>query len=94
MSVILIKQFNRSENISAANNMVILQQKAAEDGMPVDLSAIPSPTLAPDFMSNVQHDLSHAYTTTFVVAVVLVALTFIPAALLPKRPSASAPNEA
>jgi hypothetical protein len=92
MSVILTNQFNRSENISAANQRAILQQTAAENGMPVDASAIPRPTLGPDFMSSVQHDLSHAYATVFVVAVVLIALTFIPAAFLPKKPTASRPN--
>lgn len=93
MSVILTNQFNRSENISAANKMAILQQNAAKSGVPVDPSAIPRPTLAPYFMSNVQHDLSHAYAVVFVVAVVLVALTLIPAAFLPKKPAALPPNE-
>lgn len=87
MSVILTTQFNRSENISAANEMTILQQNGPKSGVPVDPSAIPRPTLAPDFMSNVQHDLSHAYAVVFVVAAVLVALTFIPAAFLPKKPA-------
>lgn len=35
--------------------------------------------------SSVQHDLSHAYAMVFVVAIVLVAFTFIPAAFLPKK---------
>jgi hypothetical protein len=61
--------------------------------MPVDPPAIPLPTLAPDFMSKVQSDLSHAYTTVFVVVVVLFALTLVPAALLPKKPSVSIPDE-
>jgi EmrB/QacA subfamily drug resistance transporter len=89
VSMILTNQFNRSENISTANEMAILQQKAAENGIPVDPSAIPPSSLAPDFMNNVALDLSHAYTTVFMVAVVLVALTFIPAAFLPKKPAAS-----
>ena len=67
--------------------MAILQQNGPKSGVPVDPSAIPRPTLAPDFMSNVQHDLSHAYAVVFVVAAVLVALTFIPAAFLPKKPA-------
>jgi EmrB/QacA subfamily drug resistance transporter len=93
MSVILTNQFNRSENISAANQMVILRQEAGEEGMPVDPSGVPLPPLDPDFMSNLQHDLAHAYTTVFVVALVLVALTIIPAAFLPKKPATSPPNE-
>ncbi|MGO4445769.1 DHA2 family efflux MFS transporter permease subunit [Mycobacterium sp. 2YAF39] len=89
VSMILTNQFNRSENISTANEMAILQQKAAENGIPVDPSAIPPSSLAPDFMYNVELDLSHAYTTVFMVAVVLVVLTFIPAAFLPKKPAES-----
>ncbi len=93
MSVILTNQFNRSKNISAANQMAILQQKADENGMPVDPSAIPRPTLAPDFMSSVQQDLSHAYATVFAVAIVLLALTFIPAVFLPKEKPATSPPD-
>ncbi len=55
--------------------------------MPVDPSAIPRQALAPDFAGNVLHDLSHAYTAVFVVAVVLVVSTIIPAAFLPKKPA-------
>jgi hypothetical protein len=40
-------------------------------------------------MSNVLHDLSHAYTAVFVVAAVLAMLAVIPAAFLPKRPVAA-----
>jgi MFS family permease len=87
MSVILTNQFNRSENISAANKLALLQQKAAANGVPVDQSAIPRQTLAPGFPANVLHDLSHAYTAVFVIAVVLVASTVVPAAFLPKKPA-------
>jgi EmrB/QacA subfamily drug resistance transporter len=87
MSVILTNQFNRSENITAANKLASLRQKAAASGVPVDQSAIPRPALAPDFSSNVLHDLSHAYTAVFVIAGVLVVSTFIPAAFLPKKPA-------
>ena len=92
MSVLLTNQFNRSENIAAANTMTTLQQQAAETGMPVDPAAVPQLTLAPDFMASVQQDLSHAYTTVFVVAVVIVALTLIPAAFLPKKPVGGSHN--
>jgi EmrB/QacA subfamily drug resistance transporter len=87
MSMILTNQFNRSEYISAANKLASLRQKATASGVPVDPSAIPPQTLAPDFSSNVLHDLSHAYTAVFVIAVVLVVTTIIPAAFLPKRPA-------
>src|SRR5271156_1029566 len=87
MSVILTNQFIRSENITAANKLASLRQKATVSGVPVDQSAIPRPSLAPDFSSNVLHDLSHAYTAVFVIAGVLVVFTFIPAAFLPKKPA-------
>ena len=87
MSMILTNQFNRSENITAAGKMAQLQQNAAKRGSPVDPSAIPRQTLAPNFSGNVLHDLSHAYTVVFVIAVLLVVSTVIPAAFLPKTPA-------
>jgi EmrB/QacA subfamily drug resistance transporter len=87
MSMILTNQFNRSENIAAANKLALLQQKAAASGVPVDQSAIPRQALAPGFLGNVLHDLSHAYTAVFVIAVALVVSTIIPAAFLPKKPA-------
>ncbi len=87
MSMILTNQFNRSENISAANKLASLQQKAATTGVPVDQSAIPAQTLAPDFWGNVLNELSHAYTTVFVIAAALVMSTIVPAAFLPKKPA-------
>ena len=87
MSVILTNQFCRSENISAANKMAILQENAGRRGVPVDPSAIPGRALAPEFVGNLQHDLSHAYTVVFVVAAALGALAYIPAAFLPPKPA-------
>jgi DHA2 family multidrug resistance protein len=87
MSVILTDQFNRSQNISAANQLAAREATAARHGVRLDPSAIPPRTLAPDFTTNVLHELSRAYTVVFVVAVVLVALTYIPAAFLPRQPS-------
>lgn len=87
MSMILTNQFDRSENIVAANKLAALQQQAAVGGVPVDQSAIPRQTLSPGFWDNVVHDLSRAYTTVFVIAVVLVVLTIIPASFLPKKPA-------
>jgi EmrB/QacA subfamily drug resistance transporter len=92
MSMILTNQFNRSENITAANKLASLQQRAATSGVPVDQSAIPRQSLAPGFSGNVLHDLSHAYTTVFVIAVVLVVSTFIPALFLPKKPASQTPG--
>jgi hypothetical protein len=87
MSMVLTNQFNHSENIAAARKLATLQQKAAATGVPVDPSAVPPQTLAPGFSGSVLHDLSHAYTLVFVIAVVLVAFTIIPAAFLPKQPA-------
>lgn len=89
MSVILTGQFNRSKDISAADKFTILKEEAARHGVTPDPSAIPRRALAPDFMSNVLHDLSHAYTAVFVAAVVLLVLTYIPAAFLPRKPVAA-----
>jgi EmrB/QacA subfamily drug resistance transporter len=87
MSMVLTNQFNRSENITAANKLALLKQKAATNGTPIDPSAIPRRSLAPDFSTGLLHDLSHAYTTVFVIGVAVVALTVIPASFLPKKPA-------
>lgn len=93
MSMILTNQFNRSENIVAANKMAVLQQNAARLKLPVDNSAVPRQALAPDFPMNLLKDLSHAYTAVFLVAVVLVLSTIIPASFLPKKPAISQPGD-
>jgi EmrB/QacA subfamily drug resistance transporter len=87
MAMILTNKFNRSQDIVAANKLAALQQKSAISGMPVDSSQIPRESLAPGFSTNLLHDLSHAYTTVFVVAVLLVGFTIIPASFLPKKPA-------
>jgi EmrB/QacA subfamily drug resistance transporter len=93
MSMILTNQFNRSENVVAAKKLESLRQQAAATGIPVDQSAIPSRALAPGFSGNVLHDLSHAYTTVFVIAVVLVMFTIVPAVFLPKQPASQTATE-
>ncbi len=93
MSMILTNQFNRSEYILAANKLAALQQKAAVSGVPVDQSAVPRQSLAAGFWGNVVHDLSHAYTAVFVIAVVLVVSTIIPASFLPKKPASQTVGE-
>jgi EmrB/QacA subfamily drug resistance transporter len=87
MAMILTDQFDRSENVAAANKLAALQQKAAISNVPVDPSQIPRQSLAPGFSANLLHDLSQAYTSVFVVAVILVAFTIIPASFLPKKPA-------
>lgn len=93
MSMILTNQFNRSQNVVAANKVAALHQRAAIDGVPVDQSAIPRQALVPGFWTNVVHDLSHAYTAVFVIAVVLVVCTVIPASFLPKKPASETAGE-
>jgi EmrB/QacA subfamily drug resistance transporter len=87
MAMILTDEFDRSENVAAANKLAALQQKAAISNVPVDPSQIPRQSLAPGFSANLLHDLSQAYTSVFVVAVILVAFTIIPASFLPKKPA-------
>jgi hypothetical protein len=93
MSMILTNQFNRSENIAAASKLAMLQQSASSRGVSVDPSAIPRQTLAPDFSDHLLHDLSHAYTMVFALAVVLVVSTIFPAAFLPKEPASQTAGE-
>jgi MFS family permease len=94
MSVILTSQFNRSQNIVAANKLAVIQQQAAKLGVPPDPSSLPAQALLPDFAHNLMHDLTNAYTIVFAVAVGLVALVYIPASFLPKTPTHSAPGQA
>lgn len=93
MSMILTNQFDRSQYIVAANEVAALHQKAAAAGVPVDQAAMPRQSLAPGFWGNVVHDLSHAYTAVFSIAVVLVVCTVIPAWFLPKKPACETAGE-
>ena len=93
MSMVLTNQFIRSENIVAAKKLAALRQSAAATGTPIDPSAIPPRALAPGFSGGLLHDLSHAYTTVFVIAVVLVTFTIIPAMFLPKQPASETAAE-
>jgi MFS transporter, DHA2 family, multidrug resistance protein len=93
MAVILTNEFTRNDAVVTANKITALQQDAARSGVPVNPSAIPRQALAPDFAGNVMHGLSHAYTIVFVLAVVMIAATIIPAAFLPKRPASQVVDE-
>jgi len=84
--VILTNQFNRSPNLAAANKLAALHDEATRRGVPVPRSAMPPQALLPDFVHNVTHDLSHSYTLVFLTVAVLVAFSYIPAVLLPRRP--------
>ena len=94
MSMILTSQFNRSENLVAANKLAALRENAARRGVQLDPSAIPPRPLAPDFAKNALQEMSQAYGVVFLVAVVLVVSTYIPAAFLPKKPVASPGSDA
>lgn len=85
MAVILTNQFTSNETLIAANKVAALQQDAERRGLSVNPSSLPRQALAPDFNSHVSHHLAHAYTAVFVLAVVLVAFTIIPASFLPKK---------
>lgn len=89
MSVIVTNQFNRSPNITAANEVAVLTEQAARAGHPPDPAAFPPRALQPDFNTLVSQDLSRSYGVVFLVAVALVAATLIPAAFLPKKPPAA-----
>ena len=93
MSVILTNQFNRSETITAANTLGILRGNAGKHGTPIHSSAAPPHALSPDFTSRLMHDLAHAYTLVIVVAIILVALTLVPTAFLPKKPPLAAKRQ-
>lgn len=92
MSVILTNQISHSKDISAANKLAILKQAAPRRGMVPNPSTMPRRAMAPDFASNVLHDLSHGYTAVFAVAVVLALLAYIPAVFLPKKPVQTEPD--
>lgn len=93
MAVILTNQFNRNETLMAANEMGGVRPGAGKHGLPADPSALPRQPLTPDLASHVSHHLAHAYTAVFVLAVVLVALTIIPASFLPKKPPSQPAGE-
>jgi MFS transporter, DHA2 family, multidrug resistance protein len=82
MSVILTSQFNRSENIAAAEKLGILRGKVGKH-----VSLAPSHhEVSADFTLRLMHDIAHAYTLVLVVAIVIVALALAPVAFLPDRP--------
>lgn len=93
MSVILTSQLNRGENISGPNKIAILQESSAQRGIPVDQPMMPGQPLSRDFSNNLLHDLSHAYSVAFLVAVILAGLAFIPLVFLYKRSAATAPSQ-
>lgn len=93
MAVILTNQFTSNQTLVAADKMASLQQDAQKRGLPVDPSSIPRQAAAADFSNHVTQNLSHVFALLFVLAVVLVAFTIIPASFLPRTPSAPPVDE-
>lgn len=91
MSVILTNQFNRSDDIVAANQVAAIQEQAGRTGQPP--AALPPQALTPDFLQKLAQDLSHSYFVVYAVAVSLALLVLIPASFLPKKPVAAAPGQ-
>jgi hypothetical protein len=89
MSVILTSQFNRSESITTAEKLGILRGKPGKQSLP----APPHHEVSADFTVRLMHDLAHAYTLVIVVAIILVALTLLPTAFLPKKPPLAAKRQ-
>ena len=87
MSVILTSRLNGSASIAAASRADSIREEAARRGLSADLSKLPSQVLAPDFLQHVANDLSRAYAGVFIVAMILIAATAVPASFLPKRPA-------
>ncbi len=89
MSVVLTREFRHSDNIRTARRIALLKEQAAKRGISPDLSALPPRASTPGFAHAVLHDMAHAYTAVFVVAAILIVLTYLPAAFLPTTPPAS-----
>jgi DHA2 family multidrug resistance protein len=86
MSVILTSQINGSHALSVANKAAALQESDHHRGTPVNPAEVPPEVLQPGFAQQVAHDLSHAYTTVFVISAALIALAYLPAAFMPRKP--------
>lgn len=93
MAVILTNQFNRNEALMAANETGGVRPGAGKHSLAADSSVVPRQPLSPDLASHVSHHLAHAYAAVFVLAVVLVTFTIIPASFLPKKPPAQPAGE-
>ena len=86
MSVILTNQINRSDAVSTANQVAALQEAGpGRPAAPLDPATLPPDAVSPGFAEQVMHDLAHAYTMVFVVAALMIAAAYLPAALLPRK---------
>ncbi|AKU15156.1 DHA2 family efflux MFS transporter permease subunit [Luteipulveratus mongoliensis] len=90
MSVILTNHFKNSDAVTAGQAI----QKATEQGHPELAQKDPAVIEAMRSVGGsaaklkdlIQHDMASAFGSTFLVAAALVALTFIPAFFLPRKP--------
>lgn len=83
MAVIVTSQINRNDAI--AGKVASAQYGVGGRVPSADQAATPRPSLPPEVAHTLFHNLSHAYAVVFVLGVVLVSLTIIPAAFLPKK---------
>lgn len=86
MAVLLTNQFNRDQPLLAASEMAAGHPGGGRRGAPPDAVAGTRQGAA-DLAVTASHHLAHAYTVVFVLAVVLVSVTIIPASFLPKKPA-------
>ena len=86
MSVILTEQVKRQRQYRGGQPSGSIRERCGPN-RPVArlLSKLPSQVLAPDFPEHLANDLSRAYAGVFVVAMIVLAATAIPAFFLPKR---------
>lgn len=84
MSVILTSRLNGSASLAAAARADSIRDEAARRGLPPDPSRLPAQVLDPHFPGHVANDLSHAYAGVFIIAMILLAATALPASFLPK----------
>ncbi len=87
MSVVLTSRFNGSADIAAANRADEIREQALRQHLPLDVSNLPPRIRTPGFAEHLTKDLSLAYAGVFLLGMIVVATTAIPAWFLPKRPA-------
>lgn len=89
MSVILTSRFDDSAIITVAEHADSVHQDGlvGRVGQPIP-SRLPAQAFPPDASEQLTNELSLAYAGVFLVAMIVVAATAIPASFLPKRPTA------
>lgn len=87
MSVILTSRFDGKGRGAAVGPADSLAEDAVGQGLSPDPVTLSSQVQAPDLLAHVGNETSHAYTGVFVIAMIVLAATAIPASFLPKRPA-------